>query len=797
MDKKNLAIIGGLGALGALLYLWKGRECDVCETCETACEFACQTGDVPCIGDVCGACETSCEAGCEVTCENAEVHCTIDNTDWIHKNQTYDVSTIMNQAGHSGYWSLEVIMENGPISVEQNGSEEPPPRSVQEMVNGWLNGFDYHRGFCDSDNLYYWLKFPASLSELPNPPCNSCDVSCQSGCESACQEGCEISCESTCESGCETCETACELGCQAACQYACMTCEVDVPPPCGTCDVDCQAACQYACMMCETDVPPPPPPTHCAKSDPAWKHSDKSYDVTDVMNRNDISGSWKLDVVMSNGPTSIERYGPTEPPSRTEPEIVAGWQAGFDKHRGLCPSDNEYYWLTYPATLREITAPPATGQILVESVEAVSVAPSSPTACGGIRYRWTLHNPGTETATRNVKAFVWYDVIVEGEVSSTKNIEVWSNDVTLAGGESKVFAWQLCTLCESLIDGGDVGVVVVAENTKSVSIGALYPEVPVPPCEVCENMECVSECEVGCETEVVPPLDPVLLQRINELLIEISGLLTDPVPSDVQALLDSAQDHINTANLTGNNDELVEAIRLLEQALALLSPAPPEGKIVFTSFNVQKDGLNYSVSGVVKNIGGSPKTMKVIIGYEYTGTGQNGEKQYDVTLSPGASKSLSYGFGITWSCPGGVCMFLVHIFGIADNSAGYTDHIHSTGCYTEDVICELEEIYPHEPPCETCELCETYCESYCQIGCEASCEEGCQVSCQASCQVSCQATCERYCQTSAEVCAVSCETLCESYCQQTCEFCEYACELSCQSMCEVGQEELCINIEPT
>ena len=64
------------------------------------------------------------------------------------------------------------------------------------------------------------------------------------------------------------------------------------------------------------------------------------------------------------------------------------------------------------------------------------------------------------------------------------------------------------------------------------------------------------------------------LTQVNTLLGDIQDKLPDPVPDDIQNLLDEAQTHIDNANRTGNsiyaNNELLKALKILNEILSKL-----------------------------------------------------------------------------------------------------------------------------------------------------------------------------------------------------------------------------------
>jgi len=85
------------------------------------------------------------------------------------------------------------------------------------------------------------------------------------------------------------------------------------------------------------------------------------------MNRNGYPGSWQLTVIRS---TVLSIDGPydAQPPGRSEPDIIAGWQAGWELERVQCNDagtrgnctasghcNNKWYWVKYNAELEQET----------------------------------------------------------------------------------------------------------------------------------------------------------------------------------------------------------------------------------------------------------------------------------------------------------------------------------------------------------------------------------------------------------------------------------------------------------
>ena len=92
-----------------------------------------------------------------------------------------------------------------------------------------------------------------------------------------------------------------------------------------------------------------------------------------------------------------------------------------------------------------------------------------------------------------------------------------------------------------------------------------------------------SRCDIGAYEYVHVLINPIAafwpvahyhLTQVNTLLGDIQDKLPDPVPDDIQNLLDEAQTHIDNANRTGNsiyaNNELLKALKILNEVLSKL-----------------------------------------------------------------------------------------------------------------------------------------------------------------------------------------------------------------------------------
>lgn len=1070
MEKKNLAIVGGLGALAAYLYYTR-RPCELCETCETSCEFSCQT--------------------CEIS-QDVPDHCGRDNPDWKHDDQIYDVTSIMNSQGYSGYWELDVTMHNGPSIISIYGPEEPPERSDKEKVQSWLSGFDLHRGFCYIDNNYYWLKYPASLTHTPYPPCLTCEVAC----ESSCMESCEVHCQTGCEVSCEAdCETACQAGCE-------ISVEPPSPPEKRKLSVHAE----------EGGTTDPSPGTYY-------------YDPLDVVRVLAIPNSGYIFDHWSLGGSKFYP-NPIDVLMDADINLIAYFKEA--------PSP--------PCGTEDIPTPPppepGTGHVLVTSLEVESVPATTEGGCNTLHYEAVLTNPGSESATHHVEIYLEY-----GGTSSS----IYSQDVTLEPAQTKYLAnnIRMC-LSGTLTVGMSVTIRVVAENEKSASV-VLYPGPTPPPCttqceicetpfeicgviETCGTLEtCPTDvCRVSCEipSEISPPsgievwvfsaewcegcpvakawaskvaneygvgyrvidvdANPDLASQYNattlptiivliegsevcrvltesalrscldqyvtppgEVFVEIEGLRISvpdmssrieecyfyPVPSYAgesfrfvaylntefsasREFVAEAGEHTITARLMRGDtvldtcsktysieappleectidddvwkhgDEVYDVTEVMNRngyggtwelsvtmhngptkiqkygpnepperedaqmiqswqsgfdlhrgfcpkdnnyywltypAVLTQTSEPSPGRIEFSSFRVDPVGwsgdpnsqaMNYKISAEVKNVGGDTKAMNVVLWWNSESPKLSyHEVPKSVTLAPGASTFLSQSFSIPELCPGypEPCYFTIQVGGVADNSVSTTINTRHNTCPTDVDFCPVQ-FETGGPPCytcdvsvEECEACEITCQTGCEVSCEASCEvacqrsddefrhgdeeydvtstmnsqgyggswilsvimhngpksislygpteppdrtasemvsgwragydmhraycskngmyywvkypatltqtsppcgtcdtacqTGCEVSCQYGCEVSCEETCETSCQYGCEIscetgCMVSCQSSCQVACQTSCEVacqsgCEVSCQYVCESLCQVGCELAC------
>ena len=91
--------------------------------------------------------------------------------------------------------------------------------------------------------------------------------------------------------------------------------------------------------------------TYCVKSD--FKMSNIPHtDVSAIVNHI-YPGSW--DLYIDGNAIKAEKYGPEKPSPRKPSVIVPGWQKGYELHRKLCRRDNDWYWVTYPCALKNMT----------------------------------------------------------------------------------------------------------------------------------------------------------------------------------------------------------------------------------------------------------------------------------------------------------------------------------------------------------------------------------------------------------------------------------------------------------
>ena len=216
-------------------------------------------------------------------------------------------------------------------------------------------------------------------------------------------------------------------------------------------------------------------------------------------------------------------------------------------------------------TLNPVSSPVTTSNVVtvetpVTLVSSIIATPSIVNSGGVIIITMTVQNTGQADALNVVPSAL----ISTGEGTAVLKLGPIPTSANIPGLSSQIFTWRY-----TAVDVGDITFSGNASGTDENSgIGVSSP--------VTDSNTVTIEPAAPIEMTVNPiPAFRIIanyhLKEVNGVLIDIEELLPDPVPEEIQNLLDEAQEHIENANKTGNpiyaNNELLKALKILNEVL--------------------------------------------------------------------------------------------------------------------------------------------------------------------------------------------------------------------------------------